>query len=136
MPGLPVMRDHTSAPNPTARLTFRDGLTLGAKDEVITYCARNLEPYRGFHIFMRALPQILDALPNAHILILGGDGVSYGRQPNDAANWRKKALQELDGALDLARVHFRTMDRPPYTVRSVSEQGADATGDSTAAPRA
>jgi hypothetical protein len=36
-----------------------DGITLTRADEVITYAARNLEPYRGFHVFMRALPAIL-----------------------------------------------------------------------------
>ena len=54
----------------------RDGVTLRSGDEVVTYVARNLEHYRGFHIFMRALPAILAARPNARVVIVGGDDVS------------------------------------------------------------
>ena len=39
------------------------GVTLSRDDQVLTYSARNLEPYRGFHVFMRALPEVLEALP-------------------------------------------------------------------------
>ena len=57
-------------------LPGRRALTRG--DQVVTYVARNLEPYRGFHIFMRALPQVLRRCPRAQVVIVGGDGVSYG----------------------------------------------------------
>lgn len=93
-------------PEPTARVWLENGLCLSRADEVITYSARNLEPYRGFHIFMRALPGILRRRPNAHILIVGGDGVSYGRKPASAGTWREQLLGELYGWLDLRRVHF------------------------------
>src|SRR5690606_6810061 len=67
------------APNPRASLKFaRETMTLRAGQEVITFASRNLEPYRGYHIFMRALPEILRARPNAHAVIVGGDSVSYG----------------------------------------------------------
>ena len=75
-------------------------------DEVITYSARNLEPYRGFHIFMRALPKVLRLRPNAHVLIVGGDSVSYGRRASRAPTWRQQILMELGGDIDLRRVHF------------------------------
>lgn len=93
-------------PDPQARIWLSDGRSFSREDEVITYSARNLEPYRGFHIFMRALPKILRARPRAHVLIIGGDGVSYGRRPTKAANWRQQLLAELGGSLDLRRVHF------------------------------
>jgi glycosyltransferase involved in cell wall biosynthesis len=75
-------------------------------DEIVTYVARNLEHYRGFHIFMRALPAILGARPQARVVIVGGDEVSYGPRPSRGTTWRQILLQELAGRLDVNRVHF------------------------------
>jgi glycosyltransferase involved in cell wall biosynthesis len=91
-------------PDPSATVTTPSGLVLKAGDPVITYVARNLEPYRGFHIFMRALEKIQKADPRCHALIVGGDEVSYGKRPKDAANWREKMLAEVK--LDPTRTHF------------------------------
>jgi glycosyltransferase involved in cell wall biosynthesis len=79
---------------------------LSRRDEVVTYVARNLEPYRGFHVFMRALPQLLRRRKRAQIVIVGGDGVSYGAPPPPRSSFRDMMLQELGAKLDLARVHF------------------------------
>ncbi|MBV8455942.1 MAG: glycosyltransferase family 4 protein [Acetobacteraceae bacterium] len=93
-------------PDPTARLWLADGSCLSRDDEIITFSARDLEPYRGFHRFMRALPQVLERRPSAQALIVGGNGVSYGRRPERAASYRTQILAELDGKLDLSRVRF------------------------------
>ena len=93
-------------PEATARIWLQAGRSFGAADEVITYSARNLEPYRGFHSFMRALPLVLHARPRASVLIVGGDGVSYGRGPSRASTWRDQLLAELGDRLDRNRVHF------------------------------
>jgi len=79
---------------------------------VITYVARTLEPYRGFHIFMRALPTILRRHPRAHVLIVGEDGVSYGALPPVGATYREMMLKEVGRKLDLDRVHF--LGKLPY----------------------
>jgi glycosyltransferase involved in cell wall biosynthesis len=92
-------------PDPEARFALPDGTVLRPGDEVISYVARNLEPYRGFPTFMRDLPAVLEARPNARVVVVGGDGVSYGRAPEGAANWREAMLAEV-GPLDPARVHF------------------------------
>jgi glycosyltransferase involved in cell wall biosynthesis len=81
-------------------------VTLAAGDPVVTYCARNLEPYRGFNVFMRALPKILKGAPGARVLVVGGDGVSYGRLPIGAPNWREAMLAEIGDTIDRSRVHF------------------------------
>lgn len=77
---------------------------LGEDTPLITFVARNLEPYRGFHIFMRALPRLLKALPKARIVLVGGDDVSYGRRPSGAASWRDCLLREV--SIDQSRVFF------------------------------
>lgn len=63
--------------------------------------ARNLEPYRGFHVFMRALETLQRLHPTVHAVIVGGDEVSYGRAPKDAPNWRVMMLREVK--LDASR---------------------------------
>jgi glycosyltransferase involved in cell wall biosynthesis len=94
-------------PNPKARFTLPgSGQVLTRRDEVVTYVARNLEPYRGFHIFMRALPQLLRRRKRAQVVIVGGDGVSYGAPPPPRSSFREMMLQELGAKLDLKRVHF------------------------------
>jgi glycosyltransferase involved in cell wall biosynthesis len=93
-------------PDPTTRLWLSGGLSLSRNDLLITYSARNLEPYRGFHIFMRALPKLLERHPTARVLIVGGNDVSYGRRPTAAKTWREQMLAELGNKLDLSRVHF------------------------------
>jgi glycosyltransferase involved in cell wall biosynthesis len=94
-------------PNSTATFTLpNSSRALTQQDEVVTYVARNLEPYRGFHIFMRALPKLLAARPQAQVVIVGGDGVSYGAPPPPRSTFREMMLQEVGGSLDLNRVHF------------------------------
>ncbi|HEV2098946.1 MAG TPA: glycosyltransferase, partial [Stellaceae bacterium] len=93
-------------PDPSARLWLRGGASFGGNQEIITYSARNLEPYRGFHVFMRTLPRVLRDRPNASVLIVGGDGVSYGAAASRVGSWREQLLEELAGELDLERVHF------------------------------
>ena len=100
-------------PDPSARLIIADKkLEFSAGDEVVTYVARNLEPYRGFPTFMRSLPKILTARPSAHVLIVGGDEVSYGARLPQGQTFKQLMLSELNGSLDLTRVHF--LGKIPY----------------------
>ena len=96
-------------PNPQIALQLSQHLKLTRQDEVITFVSRNLEPYRGYHQFMRALPQILKQRPNAHVLIVGSDGVSYGLPPKDGAKWKDVFANEIRPFMSAAqqqRVHF------------------------------
>jgi glycosyltransferase involved in cell wall biosynthesis len=97
-------------PDPAARFVLPDGRVLTRDDEVVTYVARNLEPYRGFPSFMRAVPEILRRRPGARIVVLGGDEVSYGRAPADGRTWREVMLDEVP--FERERVHF--LGRVPY----------------------
>ena len=102
----------TNAPNPEARFALPNGQSVMAGDEVLTFVNRNLEPYRGYHIFMRALPQVLKARPKAQVVIVGGDEVSYGGAPKGEKGWKDTILNEVRDQLDLSRVHF--MGKIPY----------------------
>lgn len=95
-------------PEPQARKRnlVINGVKIGPRDALITYVARNLEPYRGFHSVMRALPRILAERKDAHIIMVGGDQVSYGAPPPGRGSWREILLKELEGQLDLSRIHF------------------------------
>jgi glycosyltransferase involved in cell wall biosynthesis len=96
-------------PNPEACLTLNGGIELSRQDEIITFVNRHLEPYRGYHIFMRALPEILSRRPNARILIVGADDVGYGARPEGGGKWRDIFAAEVRPRIsesDWSRVHF------------------------------
>jgi glycosyltransferase involved in cell wall biosynthesis len=101
------------APNPAVSLAIRtaDGrqLTLTRADEVVTFVNRNLEPYRGYHVFMRALPELLRQRPKARVLIVGGNDVSYGARAPEGKTWKDLFIAEVRSRIpdeDWARVHF------------------------------
>jgi glycosyltransferase involved in cell wall biosynthesis len=96
----------TVAQNQAVSLTLGGSLTLTKQDEIITFVNRNLEPYRGYHIFIRALPEILRCRPKARVLIVGGDDVSYGARPPEGQKWKDVFFNEVKDQLDLSRVYF------------------------------
>ncbi|MEM6738679.1 MAG: glycosyltransferase [Pseudomonadota bacterium] len=100
------------APDAEARFQVPGGPLLCAGDEVLTFCNRVLEPYRGFHTFMRALPQVLEARPQAQVLVIGGEAGGYGPAPGTNVTWKQKMLAEVGDRLDVSRVHF--LGRVPY----------------------
>ena len=94
-------------PNPNAAITIENkGVRLKKGDEIITYAARALEPVRGIHTFLRALPEVLKKRPKAHVLIMGAEQASYGVEPTDFSSWQQFMLNELGDKLDANRVHF------------------------------
>ena len=91
------------APAPDRRLKLPD-LDLSHVDELVTYVARGMEPYRGFPQAMAAFAEVLKRRPRAHVVIVGEDRVAYGRSLPDGDTFRKKMLRELD--FDRDRLHF------------------------------
>ncbi len=97
------------APNPAVSLTLNGNILLTRQDEVITFVNRNLEPYRGYHIFMRSLPEILKRRPKARVLLVGGDDVSYGARAAEGKKWKDIFIEEVRPQIadaDWSRVHF------------------------------
>lgn len=92
--------------NPDVSMQLNGQRTLTRKDEIITFVSRNLEPYRGYHQFLRALPDLLRRRPNARVMIVGGSGVSYGAEPPAGTTWRTLCWDEVKDQVDASRVHF------------------------------
>lgn len=104
---LTVMHDGidtaSCAPAPGKKLSL-PGLDLAAGDEVVTYVARGMEPYRGFPQFMAAASEIQKMRPNAHIVVVGEDRVAYGKKLPEGESFLKKAL--ADNEFDQSRLHI------------------------------
>ncbi len=108
------IRTDRLAPDPDVSLSLgRLDRPVTRGDEVFTYMARNLEHVRGFHIFMAALPRILAARPQARVLVVGGDDVSYGRKSGHPGGLRAELTEKLGDSVDWNRVHF--LGRIPYS---------------------
>ncbi|NWC00520.1 glycosyltransferase [Pseudomonas gingeri] len=101
-------------PDATAHLRIPNtDIDIAWGDEIVTYVARNLEPYRGFAQLIRSLPAILSQRPNARVLIIGGDEISYGERLAEGRTYKQMLLNELGDSLDLNRVHF--LGKVPYS---------------------
>lgn len=109
--------DHLK-PVDSAWVRLGKSLKITKSNEVITFVNRNLEPLRGYHIFMRALPDILKERPNARVIVVGGDDVGYGGKNKEGESWKKTFSDEFRqrvSAQELARVHFvGKLDYPDY----------------------
>ncbi|MCR5814046.1 MAG: glycosyltransferase [Desulfovibrio sp.] len=98
---------------PSQNLKLKRGMPI------VTFSCRNLEPVRGFHYFMRALPAVLKAVPDAHVIVMGRDAgvqhAGYGAENPQGTTWRKSMEDELGKSVDWSRVHFLGfLDRKLY----------------------
>ena len=100
------------APDPTATYQVPNGPLLKMGDEVLTFVNRNLEPYRGYHILMRALPKLMAARPNLRVVMVGGHGPGYGPNPAGGKSWKDVFLDEVRDRVDQSRIHY--VGRIPY----------------------
>ena len=100
-------------PDPDAVFRLPSGREFRRSDEIVTFVARNLEPLRGYHQFMRALPRIMAERPQAQIIVIGGDGASYGALPPRGKTWKSLFFDEIAERIDRDRVHFA--GRLPYS---------------------
>jgi glycosyltransferase involved in cell wall biosynthesis len=79
-------------------------LDLSGVDELVTYVARGMEPYRGFPQFIEAIAYIQERRPNCHVVIVGSERVCYGKSLPDGVSYKEFMLKKVP--LDLSRVHF------------------------------
>lgn len=98
-------------PQAGTKLVLPDvNLDLSAVDEIVTYVARGMEPYRGFPQFMEAIALLQKKRPNCHVVVVGADRVAYGKKLPNGKTYKQHMLETL--SLDLSRLHFT--GRLPY----------------------
>ncbi|HIK29166.1 MAG: glycosyltransferase family 4 protein [Oscillatoriaceae bacterium SKW80] len=90
-------------PNPGAKLVLPN-LDLSGVDEIVTYVARGMEPYRGFPEFIESIAYIQERRPNCHVVIVGSDRVCYGKSLPNGKTYKQEMLEKVP--LDMSRVHF------------------------------
>ncbi|MEJ0018142.1 MAG: glycosyltransferase [Acetobacteraceae bacterium] len=98
-------------------------VTIRPNEKLVTYVARDLEPYRGFHVMMRAIPHLLRARKDIRVVMVGADGISYGMPPAQGT-WRQKMMAEVGDDIDPQRVLFP--GRIPYETYVAMLQRSDA----------
>lgn len=94
-------------PDPPRPIRLADGTELRPSDPIVTFVNRRFEPMRGFHSFMRALPRFQAAVPEGRAVLIGQDEPGgYGAPAGEGTSWKARLLAELEGRLDLSRIHF------------------------------
>jgi glycosyltransferase involved in cell wall biosynthesis len=96
-------------------LRLGDNRILDGSKPIITLINRRFEPLRGFHIFMRALPKLMEAVPEAEIVVIGADEPGgYGKPAGDKQTWGNILFGEIADKVNRARIHF--VGRVPHQV--------------------
>jgi glycosyltransferase involved in cell wall biosynthesis len=126
LPKISVIHDGVDTdfiqPKKISNLKLPDGKVIPDDAEIVTYLARNFEPYRGSSTAIRAAKKVVDERPNAHAIIWGGDEVSYGKENQGKKSYREELIDEL-GIHDHERIHF--FGRQPYAKMIEMLQRAD-----------
>ncbi len=81
-------------------------MTVRRNDTLVTFVSRDLEPYRGVHTMIRTLPHLMKARKNLKIVMVGGDGVSYGGAAPNGGKWKDVFLKEVADQIDPSRILF------------------------------
>jgi len=82
-------------PDPAARFRTPSGLELRAGDPVVTLVSRELEPLRGLRAALQAWPEVAAALPDAQLVLVGGEQRGYGIEPPRGSSHLADALEGL-----------------------------------------
>ena len=97
------------------RLELGNGKVIDGSRPLVTLINRRFEPLRGFHIFMRALPAFMAAVPEADVLVIGADERGgYGKPADGNTTWGQTLFSEVADKVDRARIHF--VGRVPHAL--------------------
>ncbi|MCB2082044.1 MAG: hypothetical protein KDD76_05355, partial [Rickettsiales bacterium] len=107
-PKISVIHDgidvDTAKPARVETFETKNKTILTPEHEIVTYISRNFEPYRWFPTFMRAIEMVMKERPNCHVIMVGGDDVSYGRKAPNGKTWRQHMMEEVK--LNMERFTF------------------------------
>ena len=92
-------------PNKEKSVTLNN-ITLTNKNKIVLFVSRSLEPYRGYHSFIRSIPGILDKHPDAYIVLIGSDEKGYGASPEKGETHRENFFNEIKDKIDTSRILF------------------------------
>lgn len=84
-----------------------EGRLFDPSTPLITFANRVIEPLRGCHTLFRALPRILQEVPNAKVVVVGADtGPGYGVSPPKGSTWKQHFWREIEAKIDPSRIDF------------------------------
>lgn len=112
-------------PHPSPRLTMGKGKVIDGSRPLVTLINRRLEPLRGFHIFTRALPKLMSAVPDADVIVIGADEAGgYGKPAEAGKTWGTQLFAEVAGRVDRDRIHFVGRVPHPLMIETLSLSSA------------
>jgi glycosyltransferase involved in cell wall biosynthesis len=96
-----------AAQRPNVRISLPGGKVLDGTRPLVTFIARTLEPLRGFHSFLRALPRLMTEHPTVDVVVIGADDQpGYGAPPPTGQTWKSVFLTEMGRSIDFDRLFF------------------------------
>ncbi|MBC8123788.1 MAG: hypothetical protein H7Y22_18360 [Gemmatimonadaceae bacterium] len=121
-------------PRPGSRLVLpRLNLGLSEVDELVTYVARGMEPYRGFPQFIETVALLQQRRPHCHAVIVGENRVAYGKNLPEGKNYKDLLLGRCPSrgvAEHLCRGH-----RPTGRIDSAAQRTIDCRRAARVDPR-
>ena len=93
-------------PGPALPFALADGRVIAPGTPVITHINNHMEPLRGLHIFARALPALMAAVPNAQVIVIG-EPLNHGYGGNaPEGTWKDVCFEGVMERIDPSRIHF------------------------------
>ncbi len=84
-------------------------IKLTRDSKVVSFVNRTLEPYRGYHKFIKSIPAIQKAHPETYFILVGDkepDKVSYGGGPPKGQSYKDLFLKDVIDDLDMSKIIF------------------------------
>ena len=95
-----------ACPDASARFDCGSGLVLQPGDPVVTLACRSLEPLRGIHTVLEALPALMRARPDVQVVLAGHTTqAGYGVLSDHSGGHFGEQLEKVEGRLDRSRLH-------------------------------